>query len=297
MKLTRPQWCWLLILFLPLTVQASALYLGHNNAEQIIYVGDTQHRLTARGPALLLDIDLSDSWGASVDFSSMDVSKRAEAPVKVDFKSDNYGAGFSYYQETWSAYYQYSVYDDELTQLLDSRPSQLRSATDSVTHSTGAGYYWTLTDNWQISGSMGIHYADFELSETVPVGEPDRPAMLSVERGNAIFVSLSSNLHYWQPITAQSALNAGIFISWNEVIEDSGEVINVTTRDRNPSGSRNRDPNRQNLVASGSESYGLLSIYAALDLGQHWVLDIDTSTDFGRADALQNWNISIGYHF
>ncbi|BDX05688.1 hypothetical protein [Planctobacterium marinum] len=275
---------------------ASSVYLGIETSDTHVFLGDESHTLTPTGPSIAFNYDLDDNWGVNFDYARLNTTKQIAEPVAIDFESESWGAGVSYYSERWSAYYQFSNYDDQqLTDDSGPAPSS-NSETDSVTHSIGASYYWLLDGDWQISNSLGLHYSDWEQTLTEIHDEPEPPPMTVLDPGSATLLSASLGVNKALTLSEDSDLNVGFYVSWNEVLEsdtDTSDVSNEPNRSNPP----DRDQNRNNFVASGSESYGLLSAYIAVDFAQNWTVDLDTSVDFGIDDSSQSWRLSVGYQF
>lgn len=275
---------------------ASSVYLGMQSNDTQVFLGDDSHTLTPGGPYIALNYDLNDYWSLNLDYARLDTKEDLSTPVSIDFESDNWGAGFSYYSHQWSVYYQFSGYEDQqFTDDAGSAPS-VNSETDSVTHSIGASYYWLLDGNWQISNSIGLHYSDWEQTITEIPDEPERPPMTVLDPGDATLLSVSVGVNKALTLIEDSDLNLGFYASWNEVLQ-SDSTTNDATTGPNKSNPPDRNQNRNTFVASGSESYGLVSAYIAIDIAQYWTLDMDTSIDFGVDDSSQSWRLSVGYQF
>lgn len=287
----------LAITTLPNLSYASSIYLGYNQSEQIVGVAENSYQLSPEGASLMLSYDLSEHWSINLDVGQLQDSRRPDAPIRLDYDADLWGVGASYYQEDWSAYYQYTAYDDKQI-TLDGGPGPNSLLTsDSDSHSLGFSYYWLSTENWQFTSSFGLHYSDWEQRQTDTPDEPDRPVIHSRTPGNATIGSISLNLTGFKTLNENYELSYGTYASWNEVFDSATQSSDTDRREPPRLNQPDRNDNRNNLVASGSQSYGLISFYIAVGFAENWVLDLDTSLDFGTDNDSQNWSITLGYTF
>ncbi|MCC2605472.1 autotransporter outer membrane beta-barrel domain-containing protein [Planctobacterium marinum] len=281
----------------PCLSQASSLYLSYNSEEQWAYVGENSYLLSPDGGSLLLNYDLSEDWSLSLDIGQLQDARQPDAPIRLSYKADAWGAGVSYYQEQWSAYYQYSVYNDKQSTLDNGPGPDSTLKIHSKTHSSGVSYHWVNNDNWQLTSSAGLHYSDWQQQQTDRPDDPDRAMTHTTTPGNATIGSIALNLTGFNRPNDVYELSYGSYVSWNQVFNSETQSQNTEQRAPNRRNRSEPNHNRNNLVASGSESYGLINVYVAVSVAENWILDVDASRDFGSDDNSHSWSMNLGYIF
>lgn len=285
------------LFFAPATL-ANSIYVGHSSSEQVSILGDRTINLAPVGQSLYGSVDVNDNWSVNADITRLNDDVSIDNLATLSFDVNSHSMGMSYFQDTWSVYYHYSSFDDEQVVLRSNPGTQLSSSTTKVkTHSVGGGYFWTFQETWQMSLTGALHLSDWTQTSQSDLPDPDRPPQSLLESGESTLLSVSANLSRYIPLTESMSLTPGIFISWNDAIDSSSEVVN--RNGRNVSQIRNPDVRSQisSQVATGSESYGQFSVYLSIDLTENWVLDLDTSVDFGTDEDTQSWSINLGYLF
>ena len=287
-----------LLFFCAFTANASSVYVGHSSSEQVSILGERNIDLNPSGQSIYLSLDINENWSISGDYTHLEDSSNVENLANLRFDIDTFSSGVSYFGEQWSLYYQFSSFDDEqvVTRNGDSRPVSTET-TEVSTHSFGGGYYWTLQENWQVSLTASVHLSDWDQRLQTNLPDPNRPPQSSLDSGDSTLVSVSGNLARFIALNETTSLTLGSFVSWNEAIDSSSETVN--RNGRNVSQIRNPEIRSQinSQIATGSESYGQLSFYLSLDFMENWVLDLDTSFDFGTDENTQSWSINLGYFF
>lgn len=302
--------CLSLLLFSGLS-HGSSVFIGHSNSERTVAVTDTNLHLSPSGTEFYLNFDINENWSISGDYSKIEDTAFSNNII-VEYETDSQGLGISYYTDKWAVYYQFTEFEN-LQSIGSPLPEtgNLDTRNNSNSHSLSASYFITLSQSWQMSASAGLHYNDWQevniRSFQQTISNPAQIPLTTEESGDANLVSISVNFTRYATITETVGFTIGAYIGWNEVIDNNSELaININrSSNRNNGRIRGNDANNSNnnFVVTGSESYGIASIYASFDFYENWILDFDMSTDFesithfNSSDSSHVWSIGLGYVF
>lgn len=286
---------------------AGSIFIGHASTERQLTVGETLQALSPNGMELFLSFDLNDKWSINADYSVLDDVRTASNNnnvINLDYELDSLGVGLSYFADNWAMNYQFSGFEQQ-QDIFGSRPTSngLITATQGDSHSLSASYFINLDENWQLSTALGLHYNDWNETNTQIINTPpnndnpgNSPTPLAIsESGDASLVSLSVNANRYSILTVNTGMTLGVFVGWNEVLDSQSQLRSINNRNINPiRGSGNAN---NNFVITGGESYGIASVYLSFDFYEDWILDFDFNSDFGTGDSVQTWSVGLGYLF
>lgn len=277
---------------------ASALYLGHTRTEQISFVGEREIALDPAGASILASFDLTEDWVFNIDYASLDDSTSIENVADAEFDVDSWGAGLSYYFGNWYVSYGYSDWEDELAISNVRRGEPIfNEVTESTTSSLSVGYQW-LDENWQVGVSAGAHFNSWDQSSFNDPPGNQQPPVTQEDKGDSTFITLGVNASYFFPVTEDQGWIVGTSITWNELTDDESTVVSRNGRNisqvNNPT---TRARINSLLSVAGSESYGQINLYVSYDISENWIVDLNSSSDFGAEENSQSWSVNFGYFF
>lgn len=293
-------YCLSLLLFSGLS-HSSSVFIGHSTSERTVALNDRNLQLSPSGKEIYLSFDINDTWSINGDYSKIEDTAYSNN-IFVEYETDSLGLGGSYYTDNWAVYYQFTEFED-LQFIGSSIPDtgNLNTRNKGNSHSLSGSYFIPLSESVQMSASVGLHYNDWrELNSRTPQQTSNNPSQMPLtteESGNANLISVSANFVHYQTLTETVGFSIGTYLGWNEVLSSDAEL--AINNNRNTRRVRGNDPNNanNNLVVTGSESYGIASVYTSFDFYENWVLDFDISTDFGGGESSQVWSVSLGYVF
>lgn len=281
-------------------VHASSVFVGYSSTERLVSGNNVAQELSPSGIDLYLSLDLNEQWSLNGNFSKLDDQDSANNTISFEYETESQGLGVSYYADDWAVYYQYTHFEDTQsitsTRLNNNNAAQ-NTRSDGDSHSVSGSYFLSLNEAWQMNISAGLHYNDWEESNYLIPGNPQQTPLTTRESGNASLVSLSGNLMHYQSLNQNTGLTLGLYLGWNEVLSSDSALNSVNNRNVNQNRGNIGNSNLNNFVVTGSESYGIASVYLSFDFYEVWILDLDTSIDFGAGDSAQSWNINFGYLF
>ena len=211
-------------------------------------------------------------------------------------------------------YYQFTDFEEQ-QDTFGSRPNAPGAIRNNQgnSHSLSTSYFWNLSENWQMSTSLGLHYNDWDESTNQVLSNPpdssdnssqnppprdDTPPPANLqESGNASLISVAANINRYSILSENTGFTFGVFVGWNEVLDSQSELRSINNRNINPVRGGGRGGPNNNLDITGSESYGIASVYLSFDFYENWVVDLDINTDFAAGDRIQTWSASLGYLF
>lgn len=282
------------------SAQASSIFIGHSTSERLVSVDDRllpagEVDLSPSGLETYLSLDLNDNWSITANYYEQEDYQSFQL-LTVSYDIDSLGLSLGFHADNWSVYYQYTGHQQEEVYSVNvSNVDRLTIDYSGTSHSLAGSYFFTLSDDWELSLSTGLHYNKWEQEFQLLLNNSNALPMTAMETGDSTLVSVSGNFTYYRPLNDNTGFSFGTYIGWNEVLSSDSESEIPSSGNNNRNNNRNNAIN--NFVITGSESYGIASVYLSFDFYENWILDIDTNTDFGAGDSSQSWSISLGYIF
>ena len=288
--------------FLPLLFIASvpsahsaSVYVGYGQSEQMSILGERTFEFDPAGVSALVSVDLTENLSLTADVSALDDSTNPAPRVEGDFDIDSWSVGLGYYLENWSFSASFSDWEDSLVLLADTMaPLRVEQNTDAPSISVTASYDWG-EDNWQMGVSTGIHYSDWEQNDRTLTR--DNRLQTSVDNGDSTFVSVTLSAARFVTLSEDFALIVGGSAGWNQLTDSESTAVSRNGRNISQINNRVVRDAITGSAAIGSESYGQVNLYLSLSMGDHWVLDLNTSSDVGGDENSTAWSANLGYQF
>ena len=277
-------------------LMASAIYLGYSQSQQASSLGNHNLDYKPAGPEVLVSLDLNDNWVLSADYSTQDDELNLAQDLNAAIDSDSWGLGLSYYWQDWSFSASYSkLQDEQKLERQAPRPFLFAQEADAPSYSISAAYFWG-QEHWFYNASLSLSYNDWQQTTTTPGNDRQRPQRIT-ENGDSTFASVFINANRRFELAQQTAINLGLGLGWNQLLNDSSDVLSINGRNINqtrPPSNRNR---LTSVAAIGGDSYGQASLFISYDFNPDWFAEISTSVNFGDGDSNQLWAVNLGYLF
>lgn len=287
--------CWLFVVAWP-QAKAGSVYLGYSQTDHLSFAGFRELNFTPSGPAVLLTFEPSDKLSLAFNFAELTDHVQLTNQVGGQLGLQSYAASASYYAGAWSFSASYAHWQDDLSITADSfSPRLLKQHSDSPSLALSLAYDWQLT-HWQLGMVAGLHYSDWEFAQTA-FNLQSQQVQSAVDKGNSNFVSLTFLAARAFTLIANQDVILGGSISWNQLGNSDASAISRNGRNISQINNRILAHSLSLAAASGSESYGQLNLYLSYSINNHWLVDIDASTDFSSADNSRAWSVNLGYVF
>jgi len=277
-------------------VMAGALYLGYGQSEQHSSLGNQNLDYKPTGQELLLSFDLTEHWVLSGDYSAQDDDLMLQPDLTAKIDSDSWGLNLSYYWQDWAFSLGYSkLQDEQKLEREGPRPMLFAQEADAPSYAISAAYSWGQA-LWFYNASVSLSYNDWQQTTITPGNDRQSSQQLS-ENGDSSFASVFLNANRRVELGEQTAINLGLGVGWNQLLNDSSDILSVNGRNI----SQSRPPTNRNRLSTtaaiGGDSYGQASFFISYDFAADWFVELSTSTNFGDGDSNQLWAINLGYLF